>query len=289
MSDNLNTIQRCPHDEANPYFMLTRALVRDNTISPNCRFMLIHLLSNKDRWEIKVSQIINEFSKWDGWGRDNVYKYIKEAVKAGYIRKEKYFVKGLTRIRYFLSEAGSFKESLRHTYTPHPVKPHAKERQYERQEEIYVNNDNIEEKPQDLSSFIKKEIIVFDLENMTFPDGTKLSLRTVRAFQKYQGKDRERLEANVTYFNSQIAKGKKPSRSYESWLQDCINKNYAASDLAENQNDIYAKFMKELHNLSNDEFKILKTIVIIKGDSISKRLPSQTFQSVINNFIKQRR
>jgi len=286
------TIQRCPHDPEHPYFMLSRALVRDNSISPNCRLMLIHLLSNKDGWEIKVKQIINIFSQWDGWGRDSVYKYIKEAMNAGYIRVEEYLKKGLKRIKYFLSEGALFKESLPHTATQDTATQYAKERSSKRQEEISPKDGNSKLTTKEAPPLPTSDpigITVFRLDEGIFPDGSKLSLRTARAFAKYDDRARERLEANVRYFNAQIAIGMRPKKSYECWLQDCINTDYASKESNNTQNDLYAKFIKGMHNLSNQELYIMKTVVNLNGDSIDKKLPPLTFNQILDNYVKNRR
>jgi hypothetical protein len=106
------TIQRCPHDQENPYTMVLNALIRDNNISPNCRMIIIFLLSNKNNWSIRVSQLVREFKKF--LGKDTIYKLINEAIEAGYLMRQEYTENNLKRYKYLLSEKPKFKKFLRY-------------------------------------------------------------------------------------------------------------------------------------------------------------------------------
>lgn len=108
-----STIQRCPHDKENPYSMVSNQLIRDNSISPECRWLLIYLLTNKDNWIISTSQIVNYLKPHKGYGRDSVRKLIGEAVAAGYMRRDEYIdEQNMKRYRYFLSESRSFSNNF---------------------------------------------------------------------------------------------------------------------------------------------------------------------------------
>lgn len=116
MSDNEATIQRCPHDLENPYTMVLNSLARDETISPNCRWLIWYLLTNKEGWKIKVSQIYAHVKNFIG--RDKVYKLFDEAIEAGYMKKEEKKVprKGggaLNQTIYYVSERPKFKKFYR--------------------------------------------------------------------------------------------------------------------------------------------------------------------------------
>ncbi len=115
MSENISgpTIERCPHDRDHPYTMILNSLIRDNSISPNCRLVLIHLLSNRDEWKIRITCLWNQFK--DHIGRDKFQNIINEAIEAGYIKREIYKEGNLNRFRYLLSEIPKFKK-----YFPHP-------------------------------------------------------------------------------------------------------------------------------------------------------------------------
>jgi hypothetical protein len=98
--------------------MISRELIRDQSISPECRWLIIYLLANKDNWKIHLREIINHCK--GQVGRDRVYEIVNEAIVAGYMCREKYLVKGLERVRYLVSESPKFKKSL-----PHPENPDA--------------------------------------------------------------------------------------------------------------------------------------------------------------------
>lgn len=101
-------IERSPHDRENPYSQINNALIRDNSISYQCRGFLIHLLSNKKDWKISVVAIAYE----QGMSKKAVYKIITEAIEAGYILRIEYLENGLKRYRYQVSEEKRFKKSL---------------------------------------------------------------------------------------------------------------------------------------------------------------------------------
>jgi hypothetical protein len=123
------TIERCPHDKENPYTMVNRDLIRDNTISPECRWLLIYLLSNNDKWKFKPCQLVKYLQPH--MGRTKVYALIDEAVEAGYIRKEdilsdtKRGGKIKSGTRYFVSEFPKFKKVLRRSSFRHTGDRHA--------------------------------------------------------------------------------------------------------------------------------------------------------------------
>lgn len=118
MSDN-TTFHRCPHDKENPYAQISRALIRDNSISPLLRFLLIFLLSQKDGWKVKIKQIINLFADHQ-IGKDKIYSIVNEGIEAGYIERIEWLEKGLKRTSYQISETPKFKKSL-----PCPAQPDA--------------------------------------------------------------------------------------------------------------------------------------------------------------------
>jgi hypothetical protein len=106
MSENESVFQRCPHDKENPYVMVSRSLIRDKNISPNCRMLIIYLLSNADGWQIKARELINSFQGY--LGRDKIYEIIQEAIDAGYMKREETTVNNLKKYTYYISEFKKF-------------------------------------------------------------------------------------------------------------------------------------------------------------------------------------
>lgn len=101
------TFQRCPHDRQNPYTMISRDLIRDQSISPNCRWLLIYLLSNSDGWEIRFDQLLDHVNGFIG--KQKLYKVIKEAVAAGYMKRDYNYEGNLRRgVIYYVSETPRF-------------------------------------------------------------------------------------------------------------------------------------------------------------------------------------
>lgn len=116
-TDRFDTIVRCPHDQENPYSMISNALIRDNNISPECRMLLISLLSNCNGWQINITDLRAKFKKH--WGKDKIYRFLNEAIEAGYITREianRPNPKGgsLLGYRYIISERPKFKKDNRY-------------------------------------------------------------------------------------------------------------------------------------------------------------------------------
>lgn len=109
-----STIQRWPHDARNPYTQILNDLIRDDSVSPNCRLILIGLLSNKDGWVISIPQLVSQYS--NHFGREKVYSLVKEAVTSGYMKREQIRTGGKWQTcKYYIAERPVFKESLPNT------------------------------------------------------------------------------------------------------------------------------------------------------------------------------
>lgn len=130
------TIHRCPHDQKNPYVMINNNLIRDKTISPECRWLLIYLLSNEEGWKISVNQLRGHLKEFAG--RDKIYDMLKEAVTAGYMELQEFLDKGLKRCRYVISETPKFKKCL-----PRPELPDTAQQEAD---SLYSKKDHKKEK-----------------------------------------------------------------------------------------------------------------------------------------------
>lgn len=140
------------------------------------------------------------------------------------------------------------------------------------------------------SSYSKTPIVSFDPATYRLANGKPLSLRMQRALAKYDHSARGRLMANIAYYEQYAKKAKKPIIDHEKCLQDCINKDYAAKETNQWQNELYANIIKAEY--PNFRIKILKTVVqlLTKSSqqpiSISKDLPPETFANVLENAIR---
>lgn len=93
--------------------MVSNELIRDNSLSPRTRWLLIYLLSNQDGWKISVKQIIEHLKGIKSHGRDSVYSMMNEAMEAGYMHREQKKVHGkYIESTYYISERPKFKKSL---------------------------------------------------------------------------------------------------------------------------------------------------------------------------------
>lgn len=147
-SQNDIELQRCPHDEKNPYTMIRNDLIRDQSISPNCRWLLIYLLSNNEQvWTVKISQVAKHVKGFIG--RDAVYRIVNEGIEAGYIQRFEYFEDNMKRYKYYISETPKFKKSLRcpEIQYPEPKYPENQGRKEETSKEKTSLRKNISKNP----------------------------------------------------------------------------------------------------------------------------------------------
>ncbi len=110
--DDESFIERCPHDEENPYTIIHNDLIRNASLTPGCRWLLIYLLSNVKNWKISVQQLINHLKPHRGFERRSIYKLINEAIEAGYMKREQDNKGKFGKVKYFLSEKPKFKKCL---------------------------------------------------------------------------------------------------------------------------------------------------------------------------------
>jgi hypothetical protein len=82
--------------------MIPNELIRNELISPDCRWLIIYLLSNVGEWIIRPKQIVTHLKGM--MGKSAVYNLIKEAVDHGYLRREVKSVGNLrNHVGYFVS------------------------------------------------------------------------------------------------------------------------------------------------------------------------------------------
>lgn len=227
--DDVDAIQRCPHDEQNPYSMISNDLIRDENISPNCRWLIIYLLSNKGTWKIKVSQIREHLR--NHIGRNKVFKIMNEAIEAGYILREEYTYKNLKRCRYFVSEKPKFKKcfrcpeirdaeigdsEIRHNKEEHPKKEHQKKEYSKSSSSLpsssYENSSSIDDEPggADKIEDMKKEeseiAVVGDI-SYTKTNGTKEKISQTEIYRHFLRKNYDTSTLKEAIKRTQTAQG----------------------------------------------------------------------------------
>jgi len=112
---NADMIYLDSSDPTSHYTIVPNALIRDETISPNCRWLIIYLISNKPGWSIKSSQLCHHTKGF--CGRDKIRTLLNEAIEAGYIERKdvlKSAAKGgyFRRCYYTVSSTPKFKKTL---------------------------------------------------------------------------------------------------------------------------------------------------------------------------------
>ncbi len=108
-------IYQDPADESFNFTMVPNDLIRDKSISPQCRWLIIFLISNKPEWKIKTRQLWEHTKGFIG--RDGIRKALNEAINAGYIRRDIILRKtpkgSLRGYSYVVSRSPKFKKCLR--------------------------------------------------------------------------------------------------------------------------------------------------------------------------------
>lgn len=80
---NQTVIRRAKHDKEHPFVMVSRAMIRDKSISFKAKGLLTYLLSLSDNWQVHPRQIASEMEI----GVEQIYSGIKELIEAGYCRR----------------------------------------------------------------------------------------------------------------------------------------------------------------------------------------------------------
>ena len=174
-------ILRSPHDRENPYVMVSKQLINDKSISLDCMALLIFLLSKPADWNIRVSQLISEFS--GRIGSRKVYALIKEAIKAGYMKRVDVIDGGLKNgCHYFVSESPIYRDDVKKSLR------HGKKRHAENCHDNILSND----------SYTKKKIYKEEKPSADPPCSTKNRVRSVERFSPTSTPPTERAKHIVT-------------------------------------------------------------------------------------------
>jgi hypothetical protein len=142
------------------YSVVPNDLVRDASVSPACRWLVIYLSSNSPNWEVKAKQIVNHCKGF--LGRDQVYAILNEAIEAGYIQRQERMEKGLKRVSYLISTDKKFKKCL-----PRPENQDAERQGTERQDNKEVPSTKNYQKEESNEPFsVEKALSDFILEKI---------------------------------------------------------------------------------------------------------------------------
>lgn len=301
------SIVRIQHDKEKPYVMLNRASIQDPNLSWKARGLLAYLISLPDEWEVSVSHLTKVYQgNKKGNKRDAIYEILTELQEAGYVminqsKKSKGLFGAMDYVVYETKQEPQKKEPKKekvkkklpltdNPYTDDRLTVNPTQTINNDRKEIFERND-INVYPDDRSFYEQESIVSFDPETYRFPDGTSISLRMQRSIAKYSPEDRQKLQANVFYFEEQIRKGYAIKTSYEAYLQHCIKKDYASALNIRDRNRLYAQFIKEEYKLYG--LNILKTVVQFKRsekepfESVSYSLPPETFENALEQYINK--
>lgn len=306
------SVLRSRKDRENPYVQINRKMFDDPNLSMKTKGFIGYCLSKPDDWKFYIEQLTSVLKE----KKTALYTAIQEAEEQGYcIKYQHRLEKGrMGKFEYIISDSKEEIAKLKQELNITPkAKPVEKKQEVKKclplsgfplpdnplpenqpltinndKEELYKENDN--NVNDDRSLHKCDSIVSFDPQTYRLPDGSPLSLQMRRGLAKYSEEDLYKLRSNVAYFEDQVRKGRKPHTTYERMLQDCIKNNYAGKQNNVQQNNLYARFMKEEYKLRG--LTILKTVVQLKSSeneppqSISLSLPAQTFSSILDKFIE---
>ena len=276
---NESTFQRCPHDKEHPFVIVSRDLIRDMSISPDCRWLIIYLLSNAEGFQIKAATVINHVKPH--MGRDRVYAVIDEAIRAGYMKRVAISRQGLQNgYEYYVSETPKFKECLRRPENQYTENTHSKE------EAISSKEDRKEQTNSEVEQFAplfvcspEKERVIEKLcaENKISPSLRYLMYKTdeqdlfdaIEAWKQYMQK--EKVDNPVGALNRAILQRWKPNAKERDFSEDAEQNEKIAFQVEMNvkSNILYFYTLHDgleivcgnnsymvLYKQSNDSFKI---------------------------------
>ena len=248
-----SSIIRCPHDRQNPYAQISRDLIRDETLSPECRWLLIYLLSMADGWEIKVQQLRNHLSPHAG--KEKIYSMINKCIEAGYMAKEYVYEKGLRRCVYILSETPKFKKCLPRPENPypanqHPEKPDGKEEPKNKKKQV----EEEESKP-------KKEESPLKSPTPDLKFGTYVHLKP-DVYEKFiTDLGHEPLHSLIDQINDYIdSTGRKPYKDYGATIRTWIRRNQGKMPSVN----------AELTKIKENKARVLEAIVQLRNSNDPK-------------------
>lgn len=79
------SIVRVQKNSSNPYVMIDKKVIQDNSLSINARFILIYMLSMPDTWEFHLNEVASHFG--DHISHRTIRRVFKELIQSGYLVK----------------------------------------------------------------------------------------------------------------------------------------------------------------------------------------------------------
>lgn len=141
-------IFRCPHDEENPFFIISRNLSRNKSLSFRARGFLEYLLSFDKSWKFSLPWI----AKDQNITEEMANKIFKELMKAGYCTRNVYNdEKGHRRYNILISESPKFKKCSPDPCFPGLVFPDVEKAGTKNNKENPYQN-SLDKKEQDIGS-----------------------------------------------------------------------------------------------------------------------------------------
>jgi len=318
-NQNGGTIESCPDEPEIPYSQIPNELARSREISPECGHLIINLLTNKPGWRINVSQIVNRYHGF--WGRDKVYRLMKEAINAGFIKKtETRSGNRFGQLKYIVARTPKFKKEVTVTGFQEAERQDSENKHFKKNDiqriryddSIIKKNDNVSvhnssATPPELgtpsskatpyrsshtrnsivsppsATFVPFDPATFNPKTYRMPNGSLLTPKCANSFARYNEEQKIKLYANLSYFEEMC---KKDPDKGEAYLQSCINHNYAEKQMDLFRNRMYAEFVIQDNKLT--QFEVMKTVVKHKGkagESIKFDVPYELFVDRFHDLI----
>ncbi len=159
-NEEMNSFQPDEEDVLDQFAAIPNNLIRDSSMSTDCRWLICYLLSHSGRWHISIPYIMES----QNIGRRVMYRILDEAIEHGYIKRDSWIQDGFKRYRYLVSRSAKFKkslqppeklkESLLYVQNVHTQNVHTIEDQYK---EYQSSKEKIDKKEKSSRQIQKKE------------------------------------------------------------------------------------------------------------------------------------
>lgn len=163
------SIVRIEHNKTNPYVMLNKKVLEDESLSWAAKGLWAYLLSKPDHWKVSVAHLSKIYDR-KGGGERAVYSLLNELIENGYcLRQQENTGGSFGKVEYVVLE---FKKCL-------PHRSQADARQADARESAYSNKGDIENK----ESSSKEEPEKKEDDDLIFSDKQKEDLNNYSSDQ----------------------------------------------------------------------------------------------------------
>jgi len=206
------TIQRCPHDQKNPFLVISRKTVQNPELSWDALGLLVYLLSLPDDWKISVKNLAG----LRNGKAEKIRRLLSELIEAGHCsyQQPRNTDGKMAEGNYFISEDARFKKNVPHTEKPDAVPPDAVNRTVHNREYTYKRRTTTGSGQKAYSKKASEKSVVVSFANKNLKK-ERPTYATISADEKVK------VDACL-----EKAKLKNPISNEGGWKQKCIDEGW---------------------------------------------------------------